>query len=460
MPSSSTPHVDTICAIATPSGVGGVGIVRVSGLLVKEIAINIIGETPTPRYAHYSTFLNADKEIIDKGISLYFPGPNSFTGEDVIEFQAHGGPIILDQLIQAVLACGARIARPGEFSERAFLNNKIDLTQAEAIADLIESHSVAAAKHAVRSLQGEFSSLINNLVSSIIELRVFVEAAIDFPEEEIDFLASTDLNDKLELIIQELDQILTQAKKGSILKEGLSMVIIGEPNVGKSSLLNLFSGQNSAIVTNIPGTTRDTLKELINIDGLPVHFIDTAGLRESDDPVEKEGMKRTWDAIKKADHILLLIDSNKDINLKEHPMLLELIKLSPDLNKITLVKNKIDLNSQKALTGFNNEIGVNSVSISVLKKQGIDKLISHLKNIAGFSINEEGGFIARHRHVDALNRAKQSLKKAQEQLLLYKAGELLAEDLLQAQLSLSEITGEFSSDDLLGEIFSSFCIGK
>lgn len=460
MPNSRRSHIDTICAIATPSGVGGVGIVRISGLLVKDIAISVIGETPPPRYAHYSTFLNTDKEIIDKGISLYFPGPNSFPGEDVLEFQAHGGPIILDQLIQTALACGARIARPGEFSERAFLNNKIDLTQAEAIADLIESHSLAAAKHAVRSLQGEFSSLINNLVSSIIELRVFVEAAIDFPEEEIDFLASSDLKDKLALIMQELDKILAQAKKGSILKEGLSIVIIGEPNVGKSSLLNLFSGQNSAIVTNIPGTTRDTLKELINLDGLPVRFIDTAGLRESDDPVEKEGMKRTWDAIKNADHILLLVDSNKDTNFNEHPMLQELIKQSPDLNKITLVKNKIDLNSQEPFIGFNNEINVHSVCVSVLKKQGIDNLVFHLKNIAGFSINEEGGFIARHRHVDALNRAKESLGKAQEQLLLYKAGELLAEDLLLAQRSLSEITGEFSSNDLLGEIFSSFCIGK
>lgn len=460
MPNSSGPHIDTICAIATPSGVGGVGIVRVSGLLAKDIAISIIGETPPPRYAHYSTFLNTDNEIIDKGISLYFPGPNSFTGEDVLEFQAHGGPIILDQLIQAVLACGARIARPGEFSERAFLNNKIDLTQAEAIADLIESHSVVAAKHAIRSLQGEFSTLINNLVSSITELRVFVEAAIDFPEEEIDFLASSDLKDKLNFIIEELDKVLAQAKKGSILKEGLSIVIIGEPNVGKSSLLNLFSGQDSAIVTNIPGTTRDTLKELISLDGLPVHFIDTAGLRETDDLVEKEGMKRTWDAINKADHILLVVDSNKDINLNNLPMLNELIKLTPDLNKITLVKNKIDLNSQAALINFNNEIGIHSVSVSVLKKQGIENLISHLKSIVGFSTNEEGGFIARHRHIDALNRAKESLEKAQEQLLVNKAGELLADDLLQAQRSLSEITGEFSSDDLLGEIFSSFCIGK
>jgi len=460
MPNISNQNTDTICAIATPSGIGGVGIVRVSGPLVKVISAAIIGEIPPARYAHYSTFLTADKEVIDKGISLYFPEPYSFTGEDILEFQAHGGPIILDHLIQTILACGARIARPGEFSERAFLNNKIDLTQAEAIADLIESHSLTSAKYALRSLQGEFSTLINNLVSSVIELRVFVEAAIDFPEEEIDFLASSDVKDKLALLMQELDKILAQAKTGSILKEGLSIVIVGEPNVGKSSLLNLLSGQASAIVTNVPGTTRDTLKELINLDGLPAHFIDTAGLRESSDLIEQEGMKRTWDAVKKADHILLLMDSSKDENLNNYPMLQDLIKVIPDLDRITIVKNKIDLSKQEAIINFDNEIGIHCVSISVLKKQGIDNLISHLKQMSGFSINEEGGFIARRRHVDALNRAKGSLEKAQEQLIQYKAGELLADDLRQAQLALSEITGEFSSDDLLGEIFSSFCIGK
>ncbi|MDG2090233.1 MAG: tRNA uridine-5-carboxymethylaminomethyl(34) synthesis GTPase MnmE [Gammaproteobacteria bacterium] len=460
MPNVSGQSTDTICAIATPSGIGGVGIVRVSGPLVEAIVVSIIGEIPPARYAHYSTFINANKEILDKGISLFFPSPNSFTGEDVLEFQAHGGPIILDQLMQTILACGARIARPGEFSERAFLNNKIDLTQAEAIADLIESHSVLAARHALRSLQGEFSSLINALLSSIIELRVFVEAAIDFPEEEIDFLASSDVKDKLVILLQELDKILAQAKTGSILKEGLSIVIVGEPNVGKSSLLNILSGNDSAIVTNIPGTTRDTLKELIDLDGLPAHFIDTAGLRKSADIVEQEGMRRTWDAVKKADHILLLVDSNKDTALNNHPMLQELIKESPDLDKITIVKNKIDLNSQKAGINFNDEIKVHCVSVSVLKNIGIENLISHLKHVSGFTINEEGGFIARRRHVDALNRAKLSVEKAQEQLLKYKAGELLADDLRQAQLALSEITGEFSSDDLLGEIFSSFCIGK
>ncbi len=460
MPNISDQNSDTICAIATPSGIGGVGIVRVSGPLVKAIASAVIGEIPPDRFAHYSAFLNSKKEIIDKGISLFFPGPNSFTGEDVLELQAHGGPIILDQLIQIILEFGARIAKPGEFSERAFLNNKIDLTQAEAIADLIESHSITAAKYAMRSLQGEFSSLINGLVASVIELRVFVEAAIDFPEEEIDFLASSDVKEKLGFLMLELDKILTQAKTGSILKEGLSIVIVGEPNVGKSSLLNLLSGQTSAIVTSVPGTTRDTLKELINLDGLPVHFIDTAGLRESSDVVEREGIKRTWGAVKKADHVLLLIDSSKDSNLNDHPIWQDLIKDITDLDKITIVKNKIDLTTLKACSTFVTETGVHCLSISVLKKQGIENLISHLKLMAGFSINEEGGFIARRRHVDALNRAKESLMKAHEQLVKYRAGELLADDLRQAQLALSEITGEFSSEDLLGKIFSSFCIGK
>lgn len=460
MSENSKSYTDTICAIATPSGVGGVGIVRVSGPLVKTI-INIVISEPLPaRFAHYSSFYNPNKELIDKGISLYFPAPNSFTGEDIVEFQAHGGLIILDQLLQAVLACGARIARPGEFSERAFLNNKIDLTQAEAIADLIESHSVIAAKHALRSLQGEFSSLINTLVSSIIELRVFVEAAIDFPEEEIDFLASSDVKDKLNLLLQELNKILAQAKTGKILKEGLSVVIVGEPNVGKSSLLNLLSGHDSAIVTNIPGTTRDTLKELVDLDGLPTHFIDTAGLRESSDIVEQEGMKRTWDAINKADHILLLVDSNESISLSKHSMLQTLLKEKTDLNKITIVQNKIDLNLKKPGISFNDDIGVNCVFISVLNKVGIENLISHLKQVSGFTLNEEGGFIARRRHIDAIVRAKSSINKAIEQLVKFNAGELLAEDLRQAQQALSEITGEFSSDDLLGEIFSSFCIGK
>tara|TARA_R110000824_G_scaffold336_4_gene1998 strand:- start:51532 stop:52914 length:1383 start_codon:yes stop_codon:yes gene_type:complete len=460
MPSSSEAKIDTICAIATPGGIGGVGIVRVSGPLVKNIAITILGEIPPARYAHFSTFRNSDNEIIDQGLSLFFPSPASFTGEDVIEFQAHGGPIILDQLIQAILKCGSRVARPGEFSERAFLNDKIDLAQAEAIADLIESHSITAAKFALRSLQGEFSNLINQLLTSIIELRVFVEASIDFPEEEIDFLTSGDVKTKLHLIQQNLESVLSQARTGSILKEGVSIVIVGEPNVGKSSLLNLLSGRATAIVTDVAGTTRDTLKELINIDGLPIHIIDTAGLRVSSDIVEQEGIKRTWEALKNADHILFVVDGSSDIELKNNTLWQQLNQDENNLRKITLVKNKIDLAEQMPGYSTDSDTGLPCVAISALKKQGLDYLITQLKQAAGFLNTEEGGFIARRRHLDALKRAQLSLQAAYEQLTEFKAGELLADDLREAQQALSEITGEFSSDALLGEIFSSFCIGK
>lgn len=460
MPRSSEANIDTICAIATPSGIGGVGIIRVSGPLVKEIAASIVGEIPLARYAHFSVFRNANKETIDQGISLFFPAPASFTGEDVIEFQAHGGPVILDLMIQAVLECGARIARPGEFSERAFLNNKIDLAQAEAIADLIESHSVTAAKFALRSLQGEFSNLINQLLASIIELRVFVEASIDFPEEEIDFLNTGDVKNKLVSIQQELGGVLAQARTGSILKEGISIVIVGEPNVGKSSLLNLLSGQATAIVTDVAGTTRDTLKELINLDGLPVHIIDTAGLRVSSDIVEQEGIRRAWEAIKKADHVLFVVDGSGELKLKHNKVWQQLQNDADKLGKITLVKNKIDITKEQPGFSKENDIGLPCVAISALKKQGLDYLITQLKQAAGFLVTEEGGFIARRRHLDALKRAQQALQTAYEQLTEHKAGELLADDLRQAQQALSEITGEFSSDALLGEIFSSFCIGK
>ncbi len=457
---SSDISSDTICAIATPSGLGGVGIVRVSGPLTKTIVNSIVGKIPTARFAHFSSFFDTNQELIDNGICLFFPGPNSFTGEDVLEFQVHGGPIILDQLIQTLVTLGARLARPGEFSERAFLNDKIDLAQAEAIADLIESHSVEASKYALRSLQGEFSNLINSLVESITNLRVFVEAAIDFPEEEIDFLQSGEVKNKLVFIQEELDQVLAQARTGQILKEGISIVIVGEPNAGKSSLLNLLSGQSSAIVTDVAGTTRDTLKELITVDGLPLHIIDTAGLRESDDPVEKEGIKRTWLEVKKADYIFLLVDSSRYDGLENNSIWKQLGKELGSTNNITLVRNKIDLTNEKANIGLQEDFGITSLAISAKEKQGIDLLIAHLKETAGFSNTEEGGFIARRRHLNALIRAKDALNAAFLQLTQNKAGELLAEDLREAQSALSEITGAFSSDDLLGEIFSSFCIGK
>ncbi|MAM69959.1 MAG: tRNA uridine-5-carboxymethylaminomethyl(34) synthesis GTPase MnmE [Gammaproteobacteria bacterium] len=460
MSQSAPVNPDTICAIATPKGIGGVGIIRISGSLVKSIAESITGSLPPPRYAQFCSFRNNEGEVIDQGICLFFPGPASFTGEDILELQAHGGPVILDRLQQAALDSGARLARPGEFSERAFLNNKIDLTQAEAIADLIESHTLEASRYALRSLQGEFSRLINQLLAAIIELRVFVEAAIDFPEEEIDFLQSGEVKQKLSALQKKLSEILQQAKSGRVLREGLSIVIIGEPNVGKSSLLNLLSGQSSAIVTDIAGTTRDTLRELINLDGLPVHVVDTAGLRESEDLVEQEGIKRAWHEISQADHILLLVDASLQQDIKSAvfwPQLKSTLELEA---KVTLLRNKIDLCDEQPRSYFDESLGLHCIQLSALQKNGFDLLTEHLKKVAGITNKEEGGFIARRRHLDALQRAELSLLTAYTQLTQHNAGELLAEDLREAQQALSEITGEFSTDDLLGEIFSSFCIGK
>lgn len=451
---------DTICAIATPAGRGGVSIVRISGPKTSSLAKDILGFLPTPRFAHYGNFISSTEEIIDTGIALFFPGPNSFTGEDILELQAHGGPYLVDLLLSEILLKGTRLARPGEFSERAFLNNKIDLAQAEAIADLIDSNSVQASKQALRSLQGEFSQLINSLVSSITKLRIYVEAAIDFPEEEIDFLSSGKVEEQLNSIIHSLEKVLVQAKQGSILKEGLKVVIAGEPNAGKSSLLNVLSGQSSAIVTDIAGTTRDTLKEHINIDGMPLHITDTAGLRESDDPVEKEGIKRAWKEIREADQVLLIVDSTKQQKIQESEVWQQLKKELTDFHNLTIIKNKVDLSGQKIERLIDSANGLTTLHISAKQNLGIELLHLHLKECAGFNASEEGGFIARRRHLDALQRAKVSLNQAMEQLSTHRAGELVAEDLREAQESLSEITGEFTSDDLLGEIFSSFCIGK
>ncbi len=451
---------DTICAIATPKGVGGIGVVRVSGPQVRQICKQIAGYLPPPRYAHYADFKNLKGELIDKGLALFFPGPHSFTGEDILELQGHGGPIILDQLLQAIIGLGARLARPGEFSERAFLNDKIDLAQAEAIADLIESHSVEASRYAMRSLQGEFSRLINQLLNDIIALRVYVEAAIDFPEEEIDFLQSAEVQEKLELIRSSLAKVIAQAGSGRILKDGLSIVIIGEPNVGKSSLLNLLSGQASAIVTDIAGTTRDTLRELINLDGMPLHIIDTAGLRDSDDLVEREGMKRAWQEIKQADHILWMLDAAASDTLKNSALWYQLQDEGIPNERISLIKNKIDLSGDTPKLCLEPSLQLSCIYMSARQNLGLEILSEHLKQVAGYSNLEEGGFIARRRHLDALQRANKALNTAFEQLTQHRAGELLAEDLRAAQQALSEITGKFTSDDLLGEIFSSFCIGK
>ena len=453
-----TSHQDTIAAIATPPGKGGVGIVRVSGPLAQDIAQRLLGNIKLkPRYAHYGRFYEASDDgprSLDQGIALYFPGPKSFTGEDVLELQGHGGPVILDCLLREVIKAGARIARPGEFSERAFLNNKIDLAQAEAIADLIDSASEQAARQAVRSLEGDFSKEINLLVEAITQLRIYVEAAIDFPEEEIDFISDGRVANELSHIKQNLERVFASAKQGSILREGMTVVIAGKPNAGKSSLLNALAGRESAIVTNIPGTTRDVLRENILIDGMPLHIIDTAGLRDSEDLVEQEGIKRAWAEIANADRILLVIDSkNAADESSEIPSELQLF-ISQE--KLSIVYNKCDL-SGHCIAIENSDIA--RIYLSAKHAEGIDLLREHLKNCVGYN-DGDTPYIARRRHIEALNLGREHIHSGEQQLLHYNAGELLAEELRLAQQALSEITGEFSSDDLLGRIFSSFCIGK
>lgn len=442
---------DTITAIATPSGRGGVGIVRISGPKCLEIAEKILQKALSPRKADYRPFYDANNDIIDHGIALFFNNPHSFTGEDVLELQGHGGPVVMDMLLKRVCELGARIANAGEFSERAFLNDKMDLAQAEAIADLIEADSAEAARAAVRSMEGEFSKLITDLVEQLIHLRIYVEAALDFPEEEIDFLADAHVGNELNSLVTSINQVWASARQGSILREGMTVVIAGRPNAGKSSLLNALSGRESAIVTHIEGTTRDVLREHIQIDGMPLHIIDTAGLRETDDPVEQEGVRRAWIEIEKADRILLVVDQNQpnDGNLIEN---------LPKSIDITRIHNKIDISGE--VSGIKDLKGGVHAAISAKTGEGIEALKEHLKECMGFEQSTEGQFMARRRHLTALDIANQSIQSAQQNLQTIQAGELIAEDLKEAQNALSEITGEFSSDDLLGRIFSSFCIGK
>ena len=449
---------DTIAAQATPPGRGGVGIVRVSGKQAAQIAEALLGFVPQPRFAHYGPFYDADKNQLDQGIALYFPGPNSFTGEDVLELQGHGGPIIMDFLLRRVVECGARLANPGEFSERAFLNDKLDLTQAEAIADLIDSTSEQAARCALKSLQGAFSSRVHGLVESLTQLRIYVEAAIDFPEEEIDFLADGKVAGDLKLIIDQLADVKQEARQGSLIREGMNVVIAGRPNAGKSSLLNALAGKESAIVTDIAGTTRDVLREHIHIDGMPLHIIDTAGLRDAPDEVERIGISRAWDEIQKADRVLLMVDGTTTATDDPEQIWPEFVSRLEDKSKITVIRNKCDLTTEQPEIGEHD--GHTLISLSAKADIGVDNLRQHLKDCMGYANTTEGGFLARRRHIDALNRAESLLLTGQDQLIYGAAGELLAEDLRQAQQHLSEITGEFSSDDLLGRIFSSFCIGK
>lgn len=444
---------EIIVAVATPPGKGGVGIVRLSGQGVAALCTSILGRVPAPRVAGFCRFRDAQGEVIDEGLALYFPAPNSFTGEEVLELHGHGGPVVMDLLLQRCLECGARLAEPGEFSLRAFLNGKLDLAQAEAVADLIESDTAAAARLAVRSLEGEFSARINQLLEKLIQLRIYVEAAIDFPEEEIDFISDGKVSADLRAIQSDLSDLTENARIGSLLREGMTLVIAGRPNAGKSSLLNALAGRESAIVTDIPGTTRDLLRERIQIDGMPLHLIDTAGLRESGDQVEQEGVRRAREQIGKADRVLWIFDDQADPG---HDALDR--STLPKEVPVTLVRNKIDLTGRTPGTWETAE--GTEVALSARNGQGLDLLRQHLKRSVGYQGSQEGAFIARRRHLDALARASKHLLTGEQALTLSASGELLAEDLRQAQNSLSEITGEFSSDDLLGRIFSSFCIGK
>ncbi|WP_218419897.1 tRNA uridine-5-carboxymethylaminomethyl(34) synthesis GTPase MnmE [Alteromonas lipotrueae] len=454
---------DTITAQATAPGRGGVGIVRVSGPYAKAIAEVLVPTPLTPRLATYTPFVDSQQNVIDQGIALFFKGPNSFTGEDVLELQGHGGQVVMDMLIDAVLSTGkARLANPGEFSEQAFINDKLDLAQAEAIADLIDASSKQAARSALRSLQGEFSTQIQTLSDQIVHLRMYVEAAIDFPEEEIDFLSDGKVSGDLAAILAHLQVVREQAKQGSLLREGMQVVIAGRPNAGKSSLLNALAGRDSAIVTEIAGTTRDVLKEHIHINGMPVHIIDTAGLRDSPDKVEQIGIERAWQAISEADHVLFVTDSTTTDVADPYKIWPEFMARLPQGIPTTVIKNKADLSDlQVGLNQVKTEHGeMPVINISAKQSDGIDTLRDHLAKTMGFDTTTEGQFIARRRHLDALEKAYEYVVIGEQQLHDAMAGELLAEELRLAHQSLCEITGEFTSDDLLGKIFSSFCIGK
>ncbi|NNI31418.1 tRNA uridine-5-carboxymethylaminomethyl(34) synthesis GTPase MnmE [Pasteurella multocida] len=450
---------ETIVAQATAPGRGGIGILRVSGPKAVEVAHAVLGKCPKPRMADYLPFKDSDGNVLDQGIALYFKAPHSFTGEDVLELQGHGGQVVLDLLLKRILQLeGLRLARPGEFSEQAFLNDKLDLAQAEAIADLIDASSEQAARSALKSLQGEFSNKVNLLVDSVIYLRTYVEAAIDFPDEEIDFLADGKIEAHLNDIITQLDHVRSEAKQGSILREGMKVVIAGRPNAGKSSLLNALAGREAAIVTDIAGTTRDVLREHIHIDGMPLHIIDTAGLREATDEVERIGIVRAWSEIEQADRILLMLDSTEADNQDLEKVRSEFLTKLPSNIPVTIVRNKADLSGENE--GIVEQNGYTVITLSAKTQQGVALLREHLKQSMGYQTNMEGGFLARRRHLEALEQAATHLQQGHVQLTQFYAGELLAEELRRVQNHLSEITGQFTSDDLLGNIFSSFCIGK
>ncbi|MCE1241033.1 MAG: tRNA uridine-5-carboxymethylaminomethyl(34) synthesis GTPase MnmE [Azonexaceae bacterium] len=445
---------DTIAAIATAPGRGGVGVIRVSGSNLLPFAFALTGKTPQPRYATLADFRAADGAAVDTGLLLFFPGPNSFTGEDVLELQGHGGPVVMQLLLARCLDLGARLAEPGEFSRRAFLNGKMDLAQAEAVADLIDAATASAARSAVRSLQGEFSRAIGELNEELINLRMLVEATLDFPEEDIDFLKAADAFGRLDRLQKKLAEIFDRAGQGKLLQSGLHVVLAGQPNVGKSSLLNRLAGDELAIVTPIAGTTRDALRSTIQIEGIPLHIIDTAGLRDTDDEVEKIGIARSWQEIEKADVVLLLVDANQGISTVDREIL---EKMPARLQRIT-VYNKIDLAGREPER--HDETGGVAISLSAKANRGVDLLRSELLRVAGWH-QAEDVFIARERHLRALASARDHVDSARAVVSgALPALELFAEELRLAQQALGEITGEFTADDLLGVIFSRFCIGK
>jgi tRNA modification GTPase len=448
-------RTDTIVAAATPPGRGSVGIVRVSGPKTPEIAAVMLGDLPEARRATFARFLDKTQQPIDAGLALFFPAPHSYTGEHVLELHGHGGPVVVENVVARVLELGARRAQPGEFTQRAFLNDKLDLAQAESIADLIDAGSREAARAAMRSLQGEFSAMVQGLTEAVVELRTYVEAAIDFPEEEIDFLADRQLEEKLNGVRDHFDAVEQSARQGRLLREGMTVVIAGRPNAGKSSLLNRLAGYDAAIVTAIPGTTRDVLRERIDIDGMPLHVLDTAGLRESGDEVETEGIRRAQAEIARADRVLFVVDAVADPEGRAYSE--EKPRLPRDV-PLTLIFNKCD--QAVGLPVSDTLSGPPRVLLSALTGDGLDLLRAHLKQTMGFHTAESGTVSARQRHLDALSRARAHVEEGERQLRERRAGELVAEELRAAQQALGEITGEFTTDDLLGRIFSSFCIGK
>lgn len=443
-------NIDTIAAIATAHGRGGIGVVRVSGEDLSGLARRVLGKLPAPRVATLSNFMAADGGAIDQGIALYFPAPHSYTGQDVLELQGHGGDAVLRLLLGRCLELGARPAEPGEFTQRAFLNDKMDLAQAESVADLIDAATAEAARTAMRSLRGEFSQVIHRLVDALINLRMQVEATLDFPEEEIDFLEESNALDQLAAINAQLEKVFRQANRGSLLREGVQIVLIGQPNVGKSSLLNQLAGEEVAIVTPVAGTTRDAIRQHIEVEGVALHFIDTAGLRDTDDEVEKIGVARSWDAIRQASVALLLIDAAKGVAAAD----LEIMaKLPPNL-PLLRVFNKVDLLAQEPRVVAEGA-GVD-IYLSAKTGAGIGLLHDQLLRAVGWRAGGEGVFMARARHLGALREAGERLAAAACEGRV----EFFAEELRLAQVALSSVTGEFTPDDLLGEIFSRFCIGK